>query len=178
MRYLMPWNHDRDLVRRGEINPFMTLHREMNRLFDEVFRGFDLAPLSDRRFDRSVQVGWSGWGWPHLEMSETDNEVKVTVELPGLNEKDVNIHLADGVLTIKGENKTEMENKDRLFSERYYGQFERRIPVEDIDSEKVSATFNNGLLSVTLPKLATARGTGKHIPINADNQKVEQKKAA
>jgi HSP20 family protein len=78
---------------------------------------------------------------------ETNNEVKVTAELPGLDERDLDIHLADGVLTIKGEHKSETENKDRLFSERYYGQFERRIPVEDIDSEKVSATFNNGLLT-------------------------------
>ena len=63
MRYLTPWNHDRDLVRPGEMNPFMTLHREMNRLFDEVFHGFDLAPLSDRRFDRPLawQTGGSGW---------------------------------------------------------------------------------------------------------------------
>jgi HSP20 family protein len=158
----------------------MTLHREMNRLFDEVFRGLELAPLSDRRFDRpsAWQVVWSGWGWPHLEISETDDEVKVTAELPGLDERDLDIHLADRVLTIKGEHKSETENKDRLVSERYYGQFERRIPVEDIDSEKVSATFNNGLLIVTLPKAATARESGKHISITGDNQKVEQKKAA
>jgi HSP20 family protein len=90
----------------------------------------------------------------------------------------LDIHLADGVLTIKGEHKSETEHKDRLFSEPYYGQFERRIPVDDIDSEKVSATFNNGLLTVTLPKVATARQSGKHISITADNQKVEQKRAA
>jgi HSP20 family protein len=162
------------------MNPFMTLHREMNRLFDEVFHGFDLAPLSDRRFDRPLawQTGGSGWAWPHLEMSETDNEVKVTAELPGLNEKDVDVHLANGVLTIKGEHKTETENKDRRFSERYYGQFERRIPVEDIDSDKVSATFNSGLLTVTLSKVASARDSGTHIPITTDNQNVEHKKAA
>ena len=59
MRYLRPWNYDSQLVRRGEINLFMTLHREMNRMFDEVFRGFDLAPLGDRWFDRpsAWQVG-------------------------------------------------------------------------------------------------------------------------
>jgi HSP20 family protein len=118
------------------MNPFMTLHQEMNRLFDEVFRGFELTPFRDQQFGRPLtwQFGESGWGWPHLEMSETDNEVKVAAELPGLNEKDVDVHLANGLLTIKGEHKTEAEGKDRLFSERYYGRFERRIPVEDIDA--------------------------------------------
>ena len=82
--------------------------------------------------------------------------MKVTADLPGLEEKDVDIHLADGVLTISGEKKTESENNDRMFSERYYGRFERRIPVDDIDADKVKASFKNGVLTVTLPRLPTA----------------------
>jgi HSP20 family protein len=69
------------------------------------------------------------------------------------------------VLAIKGEKKTETEDKDRLFSERYYGRFERRIPVEDIDEEKVSASFRNGVLTVTLPKTAQAQRQVKRIAI-------------
>jgi HSP20 family protein len=80
-------------------------------------------------------------GWPNVEVTETDTEVKVTAELAGLDEKDVSVELANGMLTITGEKKSETEDKDRVFSERYYGRFERRIPIEDVDEEKVSATF-------------------------------------
>ena len=82
IRDLIPWNRSRDVaVHRGEnANPLLTLHREMNRMFDDVFRGFDVAPFgSDRLFDRT-------FGWPHIEVSETDKEVKVTVSTPLLNE--------------------------------------------------------------------------------------------
>ena len=132
VRDLIPLKRGRDVtVRRGEeANPFLALHREMNRLFDDVFRGFDVAPFGfDRGFDRMT-------GWPNIEVSDTDKEVKVTADLPGLEEKDVDLELANGVLAIKGEKRTEMEDKDRLFSERYYGRFERRIPVEEVDEER------------------------------------------
>src|SRR5437763_1214722 len=160
-RDLIPWNNQgRNIVQRSAyVHPFLALHREMNRLFDDVFRGFDLAPFGlDRGFDRMI-------GWPNIEVSDTDKEVKVTAELPGLEEKDVELELANGVLAIKGEKRTEMEDKDRLFSERYYGRFERRIPVEDIDEDKVSASFRNGVLTVSLPKTAQAQRQVKRIAI-------------
>ena len=133
----------------------------MNRLFDDVFRGFDFAPagFGDRQLGRS-------FGWPNIELSKASNEVKVTAELPGLEEKDVDIHLADGVLTISGEKKTESEDNDRLFSERTYGRFERRIPVDDIDVDKVKASFKNGVLTITLPRLPTAKSNVRRIAIN------------
>lgn len=162
VRDLIPWNRGRDVtVRRGEdFSPFLSLHREMNRLFDDFFRGFDFAPLStDRFFDRTM-------GWPNVEVSETDKEVKVTAELPGLEEKDVEVELANGVLAIKGEKQSETEDKERLFSERYYGRFERRIPVDDVDADKVSAAFKNGVLTVTMPKLPEVQSKVKRIAIN------------
>ena len=163
MRDLIPWNRGRDVsARRREDHPFLTLHREMNRLFDDAFRGFDLAPVgSDRFFDR---VG--GNNWPSVEVSETDKEIKVTAELPGLDEKDVKVELANGVLAIAGEKRTETEDKDRRFSERSYGRFERRIAVEDVDEDKISAAFKNGVLTVTLPKVAQAQSKVKRIAIN------------
>lgn len=163
MRDLIPWSRGGGGLpaRRGEDNPFMTLHREMNRLFDDVFRGFDLAPFgSERMFDRLTR------DWPSLEVSETDKEIKVSAELPGLEEKDVNVELANGVLAISGEKKTETEDKDRLFSERYYGRFERRIPVEDVDEDKIAASFKNGVLTVTLPKAPQAQSKVKRIAVN------------
>jgi HSP20 family protein len=167
MKDIIPWARGRDVaVRRGEeLNPFLTLHREMNRLFDDVFRGFDLPSLaSDRLFDHAM-------GWPKIEVTDSDKNVTLTAELPGLDEKDVEIELANGVLAIKGEKKTETEDKDRLFSERYYGRFERRIPVDDVDEEKVSASFKNGVLTVTMPKLPQAQAKVKRIAINGKNPK-------
>jgi HSP20 family protein len=162
MRDLIPWSRGRDVsVHRGEDSPFLTLHREMNRLFDDVFRGFDITPFGSERFVDRV-----GGSWPNVEVSETDKEIRVTAELPGLEEKDIEVQLANGVLAISGEKKTETEDKDRLFSERYYGRFERRIPVEDVDEEKISAAFKNGVLNVTLPKVAQAHSKVKRIAIN------------
>jgi HSP20 family protein len=105
-------------------------------------------------------------GWPNIELDETDKEVKVVAELPGLDQKDVNVELANGVLTISGEKKSETEDKERLFSERYYGRFERRIPVDEVEQDKVAASFNNGVLTVTLPKSSTAQQKVKRIAIN------------
>jgi len=162
IRDLIPWNRGGDVSFResGEGDPFLTLHREVNRLFENALRGFDMAPLGRGRF-----FGTSG-GWPNIEVSETGGEIKVTAELPGLEEKDVHVELADNVLSIRGEKRTETEDKDRLFSERYYGQFERRIPVDDVDKDKVSASFKNGLLTVTMPKTPDAKGRLMRIPIN------------
>ena len=72
--------------------------------------------------------------------------------MPGLEDKDVQVEFANGVLIIKGEKRAENEDKDRLFSERYYGRFERRIPIDDVAEDKITAAFKNGLLTVTLPQ--------------------------
>ncbi|WP_213290465.1 Hsp20/alpha crystallin family protein [Bradyrhizobium sp. sGM-13] len=157
LRDLIPWNNgSRDLsLHRNEPTPFLALHREMNRLFDDAFRSFDIAPFSSHAM-----------GWPNVEVSETEKEVKVIAELPGLEEKDVNVELRDGMLTISGEKKSETEDKERRFSERYYGRFERSVPVDDVDQDNVGASFKNGVLTVTLPKLPTAQHKVKRIAIN------------
>jgi HSP20 family protein len=159
LRDLIPWNNgSRNVaVQRSETgNPLLALHREMNRLFDDAFRSFDLSPFGSPM----------AMGWPNVELNETDKEVKVTAELPGLDQKDVAVELADGMLTISGEKKSETEDKERLFSERYYGRFERRIPVDEVDQDKVAASFKNGVLTVTLPKSPTAQQKVKRIAIN------------
>jgi HSP20 family protein len=159
---LIPWNNKGREVgfqRATEVHPFFTLHREMNRVFDDVFRGFDLAPfgLTSRTLDRL--------GWPQIDIDETDKEVRITAELPGLDEKDVSLEIANGVLSISGEKKSESEDKARRFSERYYGRFERRIPLEDVDEDKVLAAFKNGVLIITVPKSAEAKNV-RRIAIN------------
>ncbi len=153
VRDLIPWSRSSTsaLTRYGEgADPFVTLRREMDRLFDDAFRG----------------LGRAG-NWPSLEVSETDKEVKVTAELPGLEEKDVEVLLANGTLTLRGEKKSETEDKDRHFSERYYGRFERRVALPtEVDEDKVQASFKNGVLTVTMPKSAKAQERIKRIPLN------------
>jgi HSP20 family protein len=109
-------------------------------------------------------------GWPSVEPNETEKEVKVLAEIPGLDQNDIAIELSDGVLTISGEKKSEMEDKERRFSERYYGRFERRIPVDDVDLGKVAASSKDGVLTVTLPKLPTAQPKIRRIAINGSKQ--------
>jgi HSP20 family protein len=165
IRDLIPWNNrgNEVSVRRSEsANPFFTLHREMNRLFDDVFRGFDLAPFGSSHLLDGMAA------WPHVELSETEKDVVVTAELPGLDEKDIDVQLANGSLVIRGEKKVETEDRDRLFSERSYGRFERRIPLDDVEQDKVAASFKNGVLTVTLPKSPDARQRVKRIAINGN----------
>jgi HSP20 family protein len=97
-----------------------------------------------------------------------DGEVRVSAELPGMDEKDVEVLVDNDVLTIRGEKKSEHEDQGRRFSERYYGRFERAIALPfEVDEEKAEASFKNGVLTVTLPKSATAKDTAKRIAINA-----------
>ena len=161
MRDLIPWNRNREIsVRRDDtLDPFIALQRSMNRLFDDFFRS-DLAPFGAHRWADDL-------GWPKIEVSEAGNDVKVTAELPGLDDKDIEVEVANGVLAIRGEKKMETEDKDRLFSERFYGRFERRIPLDGVDEDNVSASFRNGVLTVVLPKSAKAQERTKRIAIKA-----------
>jgi HSP20 family protein len=163
VRDLIPWGKGSSqtptVYRDFEQNPFLSLHREVNRLFDDVFRGFEM-PSGFGRSGMSI-------GWPNVELSDADKELRISAELPGLEERDVEVVLEDGVLTLRGEKKSETEDKDRQFSERVYGRFERRIAVgSEIEQDKVKAAFKNGILTVTLPKTEKARSNAKRIAIN------------
>jgi HSP20 family protein len=166
MRDLIPWGRNAQTTPspyREEGDPFLTLHREMNRLFDDVFRGFDIAPFGS--FGGMGRMA----GWPSVEVSETDKDIRVSAELPGLEEKDVEVLMSDGVLTIRGEKRSEVEDKSRAFSERTYGRFERRIPLGwEVEEDKVNASFQNGVLTVTMPKSAKAAAKARRIAINRD----------
>lgn len=170
IRDLIPWGRENNqapsLFRSGDRDPFLTLHREMNRLFDEAFRGFDTRLPSLGGFSAARA------SWPSVEISDSEKEIRVTAEIPGMDEKDVELLLDDGVLTLRGEKHEETEDKDRQFSERFYGRFERRIPLGyEVDEDKVNAAFRNGVLSVTLPKTERAQAKAKRIAINGGNGK-------
>ena len=168
VRDLIPWGRSRSSVPSmapsDEVSPFVALHREMNRLFDDVFNRFDAGVPS--------LLGRTGLGasWPSLEVNASDNEVRVSAELPGMDEKEVEVLVDSDVLTIRGEKKSESEDQGRRFSERYYGRFERSIALPyEVDEEKAEASFKNGVLTVTIPKSATAKDTAKRITINAES---------
>ena len=164
VRDLIPWGRSNNQVptvfRDDDRNPFLSLHREVNRLFDDVFRGFD------GRLPTFGSLSSFSAAWPSVEISDTDTEIKVTAEIPGLEEKDVEVLLDDGVLTLKGEKRSETEDKDKQFSERFYGHFERRIPLGvEVEEDKIEARFKNGVLTVVLPKSAKAQSQVKRITI-------------
>lgn len=167
VRDLIPWGRNAggllpSTLRDEDRNPFLSLHREMNRLFDDVFRTFD------DRLPTSGGISPFGAGWPNVEISETDAAIKVTAEIPGLEEKDVEVLLQDGVLTLRGEKHSETNDSERQFSERLYGRFERRIPLGvEVQEDAIEARFRNGVLSVTLPKSEKAQSQIKRIAIKA-----------
>lgn len=158
---LVPWSRkDRSLALRnrettypsaGEFSPFLRLHQEMNRLFDDIFRSFDAPAM------------WSR-SWPMVEVQETDEQYRVTAELPGMDDRDVEVSFHDGMLVIRGEKRSEARS-DRMLSERFYGRFERRIALGEVDEDKASATFERGVLTVVLPKSPEAQDRVKRIPI-------------
>src|SRR3954465_12401063 len=159
LRDLITWGRDQSSVpsRRGEeVSPFLTLHREMNRLFDDVFNNFGALSLLGRMP-----------AWPSVEVVQSDKDIRVSAELPGLDEKDVEGLVDDDVLTIRGEKRAETEDKERRFTERYYGRFERVIPLPfAVEEDKAEASFNNGVLTVTLPRSAKAEDRAKRIAIS------------
>ena len=164
MRDLIPWGRQEStspaLYRDEQGSPFLSLRREMDRLFDDFFR----SPVPGSR------LGGSAMAWPSLEVSETDQEVRIAAELPGMNEKDVELTVKDGMLTLRGEKKSEHEDKERGWSERSYGRFERRIALPDgVEEDRCEATFRDGLLTVTVPKSEESRRS-RRIPINAETR--------
>ncbi|WP_165435177.1 Hsp20/alpha crystallin family protein [Bradyrhizobium sp. Leo121] len=165
MRDLIPWNKNQQLTTGEAYDPFLTFHREMNRLFDDVFRGFGSFGSVGRPGSPLIE---GQFGWPRIELSETDKAVTISAELPGLSEKDVQVEIANGVLSIRGEKKAEHDNGGR-YSERYYGSFERRIPLDGVQEDKAEANFRNGVLTVSLPKTEQASQGVKRIAINTSN---------
>ena len=166
IRDLIPWSRQENRLpapigaeRERLSSPLLSLHSEVNRLFDGVFQYFGVpAPQGLER----------NWAWPNLELGETDTEVRISAELPGLSEQDVDITVEEGVLTLRGEKKSQVENKHRGYTERSYGRFERQIGLpRGIERDKASAAFKDGVLTITLPKSGAANENVRRIPIEA-----------
>lgn len=155
---LIPWRGRSLVSRRAPRDAFWALHDHVDRLFDEFMRGFDLPSL---RFD-------GGLGWPSIDVKESDKSYRIEAELPGMDEKDIEVSLMDNVLTLRGEKRVEQDDAKQRYSERYFGQFERRIPLDsDVDPDKVTAKFKNGVLKIEIPKRAEAVSRSRRIPISS-----------
>lgn len=154
LKSLIPVGRDRSVA-----SPFMSLQREIDRLFEDFSRGFPIIAGN----------GATGL-MPSMDVTETDKEIEITAELPGLEEKDVQINIADNILTIRGEKKAEKEQKDKNYRlvERSYGSFERTLELpEGVNADAIKANISKGLLKVTVPK-----------PAPTQAKKIEVKSAA
>lgn len=155
-------------ARAGDWRPFESLHREIDRLFED-FRPFDFHWPSARQPGRLGGARGMALA-PAMDLVEHDKEYEISAELPGIDEKGVEIKLVGGMLTIKGEKREEHEEKEKDYhlSERRYGAFQRSFSIPDgVDAEKIEAKFEKGVLTVKLPKSEVARKSEKKIPIRA-----------
>lgn len=137
--------------------PLGFLRREMDRLFDQAGANGALLPL----WEKNAAA-------PQMDVAETGKEIQITAELPGVDLKDVEVTLANGILSIKGEKRSERDEKKANFHlvERTFGMFERRISVpEGCDPAQVKAKFSNGVLEVTVQKPAEAQSAAQKIQI-------------
>jgi HSP20 family protein len=149
--------------------PFETLRKEVDRLFEDFGDGFWQRPFRslsglERGFAKSFT------GTPAVDIAETEKAYEITAELPGIDQKNVEVNVANGGITIKGEKKeeTEEKKKDYYVSERRYGSFQRYFGLPDgVDADKIEATFKDGVLKVTLPKTAEAQQPAKKIEVKA-----------
>jgi HSP20 family protein len=151
-------------------DPFFSLQRDMNRLFDDAWRGFGATGTG-----RSSQAGGSIEA--RMNVSETEKELRISAELPGVDEKDVDVTLEGDVLTIRGEKKSEEERggekENYHFVERCYGSFQRSVQLPySVKDEDVKAEFRNGVLTLTLPK--SEQQQRRKIPIGAAGLQQQQ----
>ena len=145
-------------VRRESLHPIDQFRQDMNDIFNHFFSDTGLDPFSDERHSFS----------PCLDIRETDKEYIVECELPGMDEKDIDLTLSDDILTIRGEKKQQVrdENGDYYCLERSYGRFERNLPLpEDADADHIDASFKKGILKLRVPKNQKTQPKAKKITI-------------
>lgn len=149
-------------------DPTHSMHRDIDRMFDHFLRGFGMPPIGLPGLWPSL--GESGLLKPKIDLSASEQEYLLTVEIPGVNEKDVAIDIKGNTMTVKGEKRQEKEEKDKNFYriERSYGSFQRVLSLpEDVDQDAIKASFKNGILSITMPRKALPKGEVKQIEISA-----------
>ncbi len=156
----------------GGQSPFLDLRRQMDSLFDEFTRGFPFGGFQPGAASGLPDVFGAGMSAVpvNFEVSEGEKEIDVTAEVPGMEEKDINVEVSSGMLTVSGEKKSEEERSDKnvYMSERSYGSFRRsfRLP-ETVDDENISASFDKGVLKITIPKKPEAQSGTRKIDVKS-----------
>jgi HSP20 family protein len=165
-RSLVPWRARSEVPapRDDWFDPFVSFRREMDRMFDSFFDAFS------ERSGRGVAPFGRFGATPALDIAETDKELVITAEVPGVSEKDVEVTLSGDLLTIKGEKKAEQEERDGGYSymERRFGSFSRsvRLPFE-VKDETVDAQYDKGILTIHIPKPADLQKPVRRIEVKA-----------
>jgi HSP20 family protein len=159
---LIPWRKEekRVPVRRESEDRSSMMQRDVDRLFDEFFRGFGLMPSS------AWGETWEGFS-PQIDIVEGEDEIRVSAELPGMDEDEIDVSVSRGTLTIQGEKREESEEESQNYyrMERSYGTFRRSISLPStVDETAAEATYKKGVLTITLPKKEEAQ-SGQRIPI-------------
>jgi HSP20 family protein len=152
---LLPWKRSRRDVARGSDGEsgVLTLQQDINQLFDRFWRGIGMP----------MPAAWTMDDMPRVDVRETDKEVVVAAELPGMDENDVEISVADGLLSIRGEVEHERDTGDDNYvqRERSVGVVERVVPLPDgLELDSARATMKNGLLTVKIPRATAASSAG------------------
>lgn len=151
----------------GAFGPILQLHREIDRLFDEAFRGFGFPA----NYPGGAQPPWGVALRPAVDIQESEREYRISVELPGVDEKDLEVTLADDVLVIRGEKRQQQEHADGQLHwvERSYGTFQRSLNLPgDANQDSIKATFKGGVLTLTIDKQqAVPAARGRSIPITS-----------
>lgn len=164
---LMPWSKKQtaEVKPEAQEHPIASFHRDINKVFDNFFSDFSFPSL------RNTEELWNTSFSPKVNVSENEKEINVEAELPGMEEKDVNVTLNNNSLVIKGERKSKKEDKSDNYHlvESSYGSFCRTIPIpEGIDRDKIEAVYKNGVMKVTIPKTEEAKKKVKKIPIKTN----------
>lgn len=147
-------------------DPFSLFHREMNRLFDDFFTDFSVAPSSWSALNEQ-----KGVFSPKVNVSETDKDIRISADLPGMDKEDISVELEDNAVVISGERKEEHEEKNEKWHriEHSYGSFRRMIQLPaGVDASKATADFKKGVLNVSLPKVKPESAKRKTIDIKAE----------
>ena len=179
---LIPWNwlkkeqeqeaHPAPVLRKDPSPPgsypLESIHREIDNVFDQMLRGFDFPSLAWNRFGAPLTDG--NWLKPALDVAAGDDAYTLSVELPGVDQKDVEVELNEDTLMIKGEKSQEHEEKNKGYHrlERSYGSFRRILSLpEDADRDAIRATFQNGVMNIKIPRKVLPESKSRQIEIKA-----------
>ena len=182
IKKLAPWNWFKKEqegntlpIRRQETrtqyaDPFSQIRQEIDRVFDSAFSGLGFPAIGfGRELTPAAQTDWIK---PTLDVGASDKEYTISVELPGVDEKDVQLELINDTLKIKGDKKQQKEEKEKNYyrMERSYGSFQRVLSLpEDADQDNIKAVYKNGIMNITIPRKAAPKTEVKQIEIKTNS---------